>query len=179
MPKFMTVRFGEFEYREEDVIHLPEGLVGMPMMRNWIILDMGDDVPMKWFQSLDRGDFGFPVAQPFLFHDEYDLNVGAGVRKALGTSNMEDLATLIITTVHPGGAKVTGNLLAPLVVDTETRRGTQLTLDDAKFSMRQEINYFKFGLAVKTEASDNEEVVNTEESAQAEAGANVPEPVGV
>ncbi len=183
MPKFKTVRFGEFEYRDEDVIHLAEGLVGMPNLRNWLILEMGDDVPMKWFQSLDRGDFGFPVAQSFLFHDDYDVKVGPGLRAALGTKDEEDLATLIITTVHPGGAKITGNLLAPLVIDTETRTGRQLSIDDAKFSMRQEINYFKFGLAVKSDASDKEETMTMEESAQAEAGAdvtaNTPEPVGV
>ena len=183
MPKFKTVRFGEFEYREEDVIHLTEGLVGMPNLRNWLILEMGDDVPMKWFQSLDRGDFGFPVAQSYLFHDDYDVKVGAAVQASLGTKDEEDLATLIITTVHPGGAKITGNLLAPLVIDTETRAGHQLTIDDANYSMRQEINYFKFGLAVKSEASDNESTVPMEESAQAEAGAdvaqNIPEPAGV
>lgn len=183
MPKFMTVRFGEFEYREEDVIHLVEGLVGMPDLRSWIILEMGDDVPMKWFQSLERGDFGFPVAQPYLFHDDYEVKVGAGTKVKLNTQNPENLATLIITTVHPGGAKVTGNMLAPLVIDTESRFGCQLTIDDAKFSMRQEINYFKFGLAVESEASDNEQEVNTEESAQAEASGNstefAREPAGV
>ena len=183
MPKFKTVRFGEFEYREEDVIHLAEGLVGMPDLQKWIILEMGDDVPMKWLQSLERGDFGFPVAQPFLFHDDYEIKVGKDLKSKLSTQDDDDLATLIITTVHPGGSKVTGNMLAPLVIDTESRLGTQLTIDDAKFSMRQEINYFKFGLAVESEASDNEVDANTEESAQAEAAAcsseYVGEPAGV
>ncbi len=187
MPKFKTVRFGEFEYREEDVIHLAEGLVGMPNLRNWLILEMGDDVPMKWLQSLDRGDFGFPVAQSYLFHDEYEVKVGPSVRSSLGNRDSENLATLIITTVHAGGTKITGNLLAPLVIDTETRSGCQLTIDDAKFSMRQEINYFKFGLAVKSDASDNdaEKIMEESEKAQAEAKAgadvtqNTPEPVVV
>jgi len=183
MPKFMTVRFGEFEYRKEDVIHLADGLVGMPDLQNWIILEMGDDVPMKWFQSLERGDFGFPVAQPYLFHDDYDVKVGQGTRTKLGNKDQDDLATLIITTVHPGGAKVTGNMLAPLVIDTESRFGCQLTIDDAKFSMRQEINYFKFGLAVESDASDNDVDAQTEESTQAEAAAcsseYVQEPAGV
>ena len=176
MPKFTTVRFGELEYRSEDVIHLGDGLVGMPNLTSWIILDMGDDVPMKWFQSLDRGDFGFPVAQPYLFHDEYDLTISKGVQTTLGTQQAADLAVMVITTVHAGGTKVTGNLLAPLVIDTETRKGCQLTLDDARFSMRQEINYFKFGLAVKSEASDNKSEAPTEESAQAKAGAGSAEP---
>jgi len=185
MPKFRTVRFGELEYREEDLIHLPEGLVGMPNLRNWLILEMGDDLPMKWFQSLDRGDFGFPVSQPYLFHDDYNVQVGGTMRSSLGTQQLDDLATLIITTVHPGGAKVTGNLLAPLVVDTETRKGVQLTLDDASFSVRQEINYFKFGLAVKSDSSENGQATGAETEAgssiagQEAAEARTPEPAGV
>lgn len=183
MPKFTTVRFGEFEYREEDVIRLGEGLVGMPHLQRWIILDMGEEIPMKWFQSLDRADFGFPLSQPYLFHDEYVVKVGQNVKADLGTTRDEDLVTMIITTVQKGGAKVTGNLLAPLVMDTETRRGAQITLDDARFSMRQEINYFKFGLAVKSEASDDVSEATPEESAQAKVQADqeesTPEPAGV
>ncbi len=155
MKKFKTFRFGELEYQDHDVITLSEGLVGMPNLKNWIILEMGDEVPMKWFQSLDRGDFGFPVTQPFLFHDEYDINLNKAELIRLGSSGQEDIVTLIITTVHAGGDKVTGNLLAPLVVDTESRRGMQLTIDDSKYGLRQEINYFKFGLAVKSDSGDD------------------------
>lgn len=169
MPTFRTVQFGELNYRNDDVIHLPEGLVGMPHLRNWLILDMGDDVPLKWFQSLDRGDFGFPVTQPWFFHDDYEVQVAKPVRDRLRTARVEDLTTLIITTVHPGGEKLTGNLLAPLVVDTETRQGAQLTLDDGRFEMRQEINYVKFGLAVQTDSADN---------GLADAGAPVPKGFG-
>ena len=181
MPTFRTVQFGELNYRSEDVIQLPDGLVGMPGLRNWLILDMGDDVPLKWFQSLDRGDFGFPVTQPWFFHDDYELNVPAGVRSRLRTAAAEDLTPLIITTIHAGGEKLTGNLLAPLVVDTETRRGAQLTLDDGRYEMRQEINYVKFGLAVQSDSSDNEaaEAAAAAPTGAIAEGAETPEPAGV
>jgi flagellar assembly factor FliW len=155
MQKFKTFRFGELEYQEQDVITLSDGLVGMPNLKNWIILDMGDDVPLKWFQSLDRGDFGFPVTQPYLFHDDYDIKLNKPDLIRMGSTDSSEVVTLIITTIHPGGAKVTGNMLAPLVVDTETRRGMQLTIEDTRFGLRQEINYFKFGLAVKSDSVDD------------------------
>jgi flagellar assembly factor FliW len=179
MPNFRTVRFGELEYRSEDIILLPEGLVGMPELRHWLILEMGDDVPMKWFQSLDRGDFGFPVSQPFLFHDDYDHPLGQPTREHLGNTDPENVATLIITTIHQGGDRVTGNLLAPLLIDTETRRGVQLTLEDGNYSVQQEINYFKFGLAVNSETAENAEAVQDTADAMAENGETTPEPVGV
>ncbi len=164
MPKFRTVRFGELDYQEEDLIILPDGLVGMSHLRRWLILEMGDEIPMKWMQSLDRGDFGFPVTQPYLFHDEYEVKVPPLAKATMGTTQEQDMATLIITTVHAGGTQMTGNLMAPLLVDTETRRGVQLTLDNPNFSMRQEINYFKFGLAVKSDTADNGENMKPGES---------------
>lgn len=179
MPNFRTVRFGELDYRQEDVIHLPEGLVGMPQLRNWLILEMGEDVPMKWFQSLDRGDFGFPVSQAYLFHDDYEFPLGLPTRERMGNKAPEDLATLIITTIHAGGDKVTGNLMAPLVIDTESRRGVQLTLDDVSYSIRQEINYFKFGLAVNSETAEDGQTVQDTADAMVENGEPTPEPAGV
>ena len=154
MPNFRTVRFGDLEYRNEDVVLLPEGLVGMPHLRSWLILEMGDNVPMKWFQSLDRGDFGFPVSEAYLFHDQYEFPLGKPTRERLGNRDPENIVTMVITTIHAGGDKVTGNLMAPLVIDSETRRGTQLTLDSSEYGVQQEINYFKFGLAVNSETAE-------------------------
>ncbi|MBU8870701.1 MAG: flagellar assembly protein FliW [Gemmatimonadales bacterium] len=155
MPKFRTDQFGELQYQDGDVIHLPDGLVGMPSLQNWLIMEMGDDTPLKWFQSLDRSDFGFPLTQPYLYLDEFEVKLPQSARIRMRNQKDEDIAILIITTVHPGGTMVTGNLLAPLVIDTETRRGVQFTQEDGKYSLRQEINYLKFGLAVKSDSADN------------------------
>lgn len=154
MPKFKTVRFGELEYSQEDIVILPDGLVGMPHLRNWLIMDMGDDNAMKWLQSLDRGDFGFPVTHPNFFLEDYGFELNADSRSRIGNTSEASLAVMIITTVHPGGDKVTGNMLAPLVIDAGSRRGLQLTLE-GDFSLRQEINYFKFGLAVNGAEVEN------------------------
>jgi len=179
MPNFETVRFGDLEYRNEDVIMLPEGLVGMPHLRTWLILEMGDDVPMKWFQSLDRGDFGFPVSQAYLFHDNYEFPLGKSNLVHLGNQDPENIVTMVITTIHAGGDKVTGNLMAHLVIDTETRRGAQLTLENSEYGVQQEINYFKFGLAVNSETAENAEALQDTAGTLAENGELIPETAGV
>lgn len=157
MASFDTVRFGTLEYAPADVITLPDGLIGMSGLRRWLILDMGDELPMKWFQSLDRRDFGVPVMAPEYFADAYDPMPTPAMRTTLGTRQDDDLVALVITTVHPGGTRITANLRAPLVIDTETRLGVQMALDDVRYAVRHEIDYFKFGLAVAAEASENAE----------------------
>jgi len=179
MPKLETLRFGTLEYNAEDVICLPDGLVGMSNLRNWLMLEMGDDVPMKWFQLLDRGDFGFPVSQGYLFHDNYEIPLVQATLDKLGNQDPDHLTSVVITTIHAGGDRVTGNLLAPLLIDTETRRGVQLTLDDDRFGLQQEINYFKFGLAVQSQTTDDAFPGSVTAEAMCGNGANKREPAGV
>jgi flagellar assembly factor FliW len=184
MPTFTTVRFGELEYRDQDVILLPEGLVGMADLHRWLILEMGDDVPFKFLQSLDRGDFGFPVSEAWLYHDDYAFDVPAAACRAMENQRTEAVVAMIITTIHPGGVLVTGNLMAPIVIDTDTRRGVQLTLEDPRWSLRQEIDYRKFELAVTEGASENTakdglKAQTAGESGSAEASSPQPEAVGV
>jgi flagellar assembly factor FliW len=156
MPSFETVRFGVLDYQDADVIELPEGLIGLPKLRRWILLDMEQDMPMRFLQSLDRADFGVPVMPPVFFCEEYGVKTTTTLERKLSTAPDPELVTLIITTVHAGGEQVTGNLRAPLVLDTATRRGAQLALDDDALSTRQEIDYFKFELAVAGESAENE-----------------------
>jgi flagellar assembly factor FliW len=155
MASFDTVRFGTLEYAPADVITLPDGLIGMHGLRRWLILDMDDEQPMKWFQSLDRRDFGVPVMAPHYFADAYEPAPSSAMRAMLKSRGGDDLVALVITTVHTGGARVTANLRAPLMIDTVTRLGVQMTLDDDRYAVQHEIDYFKFGLAVAVDASEN------------------------
>lgn len=153
MPSFETTRFGTLDYASEAVIELPEGLIGLPKLRRWLMLDMDEHSPIRWFQSLDRADFGVPVIAPFFFAETYEIDT----RRAVPAGQDADVVALIIATVHPGGERITGNLRAPLVIDTDTRRGAQIALDDDQLSTRQDIDYFKFGLAVSGVAMENED----------------------
>lgn len=156
MPSFETLRFGELSYDEADVITLPEGLIGLPRLRRWLMLDMDPDVPMRWFQSLDRPDFGVPVMPPLFFAEEYDVQATRVASRKLGPADQTELITLVIATICEGGERITGNLRAPLVLDAASRTGTQLALDDDRLSTRQEIDYFKFGLAVADAGQEND-----------------------
>jgi flagellar assembly factor FliW len=155
MKVFQTDRFGELSYHQKDVIHLAGGLIGLPHLRRWLLLDIGDNLPLKWLQSLDREGFGLPVSLPVYFRDSYEVVVPPEVCQQLQAPSVEDLAVLIITTIHEGGTKITGNLLAPLLINTESRRGVQLTLPDESLPVKQEINYLKFGLAVESLSAQN------------------------
>jgi flagellar assembly factor FliW len=155
MPSFDTTRFGTLQYEETDVLELPDGLIGLPALRRWLMLDMAQEVPMRWLQSLDRPDFGVPVMPPVFFAEQYEIAASTTARRRLSAAGEPDLVTLIIANIHPGGERITGNLRAPLLLDAATRRGAQLALEDDRLSTRQEIDYAKFALALASDSAEN------------------------
>ena len=157
MKTVTTARFGQLEYDERDVIHLPGGLIGLPDLKDWIMLDMEEGIPMKWMQSVDRGDFGVPVMEPHFFSKlPYEPRIPNVAWQNIGAGPEGDVVQLIIATIHPGGSRITGNMLAPLVIHTASRRGGQVTLDGEEYSVRQELDYLKFGLAVASPPVEND-----------------------
>lgn len=169
MATFETTRFGILEYDAADVIEISDGLIGLPSLQRWLLLDMDDNLPMRWLQSLDRPDFGVPVMPPVFFDAEFEIASTTTVRRKLSTAQAPDLVTLIIATVHAGGEKITGNLRAPLLIDTVTRKGAQLALEDDRLSTRMEIDYFKFGLAVTGESAENDALETNDAAPVAQA----------
>jgi len=126
-----------------------DGLVGLPDLKRWILVDMDPPLPMKWLQSLDRVAFRVPVADPGYFHGEYGFEVQAAVLERLGVADPEDLVVMVIATVAVGGASVTGNLSAPLLVNSKNRNGLQMVLVDERWNLRHPIDQDRFGRACR------------------------------
>ncbi|MBK7702055.1 MAG: flagellar assembly protein FliW [bacterium] len=126
-----------------------DGLVGLPDLKRWILVDMDPPLPMKWLQSLDRVAFRVPVADPGYFHDEYGFEVQTSVLERLAVEDPQDLVVMVIATVGEGGRSVSGNLSAPLLVNSKNRNGLQMVLVDERYRLRHPIDQVRFGCACR------------------------------
>ncbi len=140
-------RVGSFEVRPQDLIEFPSGLVGLPQRRRFVLLEFDRDVPLGWLQSVDDPDFGLPVAEPAIFVQDYEVEVPRGEAERLGLERLEDAALLIVTTIHAGGVMVTGNLRAPLLVNSLTRKGAQIVLERPDLDLRALVDPVAFAAA--------------------------------
>ncbi len=132
------------DHQPDRVITLPNGLVGLPDLKRWVLMEMDPPLPLRWLTSLDREGFRVPVASPDLFTESYGFELPDEARRLFGGTSGLDLAVMIISTIHPGGEKITGNLAAPLIVETGTRIGLQSILDDRNLSMRKDLDRDRF-----------------------------------
>ncbi len=131
MIKFGTSRFGVLETAEEKIINFHEGLVGLPDMKRFVLIDYKDTL-LKWLQSLDDPDIAFIVAPPDVMAIEYSIDLDMTVKKFLQLENDDDIVVLVIMRVS--GEEIVTNLQGPLVLNANNMRGVQIVLENPKKS---------------------------------------------
>lgn len=130
-------RFGVVELADDAVLNFPEGIIGFPRERSFALIPHQGSTYLAWLQSTTKPELAFPVVSAHYFPDSYpDIQVGpaanaAGVRGAEG-----DFAVLVVLCA-PSGQPATVNLLAPIIVNSETRTGAQVILEGSRFSTRE------------------------------------------
>jgi flagellar assembly factor FliW len=123
-------RFGEFDVPVDRVLHFPQGLIGFPRVRRFVILDHRPGSPFKWMLCLEQPDVAFAVVEPGTFVPGYDAPLELAAR-TLG-ADPADVALFVIVTIPSDPTAMTVNLMAPVVVDVRTRTSRQLVLEDAR-----------------------------------------------
>ncbi len=139
MIKVKTSRFGEIEVQESDVIELPNGLIGFPELKKYVLLDHDKDSPFKWFQSLDDGAIAFVLINPLLFKPDYAVEVTEAEVSDLDLTNEEDAVISVIITMPTNPQNMTANLKAPLVFNLKNRKGKQIILNTSAYTTRHNI----------------------------------------
>lgn len=125
-----SARFGEFDVPVDRVLHFPQGLIGFPRVRRFVILDHRPGSPFKWMLCLEQPDVAFAVVEPGKFVPDYDAPLELAAR-TLG-ADPADVALFVIVTIPSDPTAMTVNLMAPVVVDVRTRTSRQLVLEDPR-----------------------------------------------
>jgi flagellar assembly factor FliW len=135
--KIQTTRFGMIECPDEQSINFPTGLIGFHDEREFVVIPHGHSETIAWLQSKTTPELAFPIVSAHAFAPDYpDVDIPASAQKANLEGTPDNYALLVILSA-PRGQPATVNLLAPLVVNADTRRGAQLILENTRFSARE------------------------------------------
>lgn len=126
MALFETSRFGRLEVDDDKIINFPEGLLGFPGIKRYILMDYKDTL-IKWLQAVDDPDIAFIVAEPAIFAPGYSVKLDHVTRKFLQPEKDDDLAILVILRV--ADEKVIVNFQGPLVINACLMKGIQVVID--------------------------------------------------
>ncbi len=132
-----TTRFGTVDVDERQVITFPGGLIGFPAGQRFALMDRPEIRPFQWLQALDDTELAFIVIDPNVFFPDYDAEIDAVDAQALGIETQEDALVLVIASVGgASGARVTVNLLAPIIIGAQQRLAAQIIQDPTLWSVQ-------------------------------------------
>ncbi len=142
--KAKTRLFGEIDIEEEKIITLEKGMIGFPFLQKFtLIFDEEKEkktASIMWFQSMDEPEVAFPVINPNEIKPDYSPFVDDEMLMPLGSLNEENTYLLVTVTATPEVKQATVNLKAPIVINTDTKKGCQIIVEDdypVKFNIYQ------------------------------------------
>lgn len=134
--------FGKIELEEEKIILFPNGIVGFPELQKFTLLfdvEKGDNCGIKWLQSLDEPHFALPVMDPLIVKKDYNPMVEDDLLKPIGTLTEENLLVLVAVNVPGDLTKMTVNLQAPIIINAEVMKGSQVVLEKGDYPIKFQI----------------------------------------
>ena len=131
--KAATRLFGEIEIDESKIITFEDGIIGFPDMKKFTLIfdeEKEGRPSISWLQSMDEPEIAFPVMDPLFICEAYNPSVEDELLKNLGTIKEDNLYVLVTVTVPQDIKELAVNLKAPIVINTDTRKASQIIVED-------------------------------------------------
>ena len=119
-----------------NVITMPLGIPGFASAKEFVLIDHKPGSMFRWLQCLDDPDLAFVVIDPLVADADYPVDA---VRKHLAFLDLEaeeDVVVVAICTIPPRPNQPTVNLLAPIGIGVQCRRGAQVVLHETRYDAR-------------------------------------------
>lgn len=134
--KIENTRFGTLEVPDDQLIEFPNGIIGFPDAKRFLILEHGENTPIRWLQAVERPEIALVIIDPLPLVEDFPVERIRKESADLELGDEEELAIAAVVTIPPAPQTPTVNLLAPIVIGVESRKGKQVVLHDAPFHTR-------------------------------------------
>lgn len=136
--KIQSTRFGEIEICNDNIILFPSGLPGFPEEKRFALL-LDADNPFAFFQSITTPHLTFIIVEPFTFFKDYTFELSDEFVQDLRLSNENPPYIYNIVTIRSGIESATANLLAPIIINWQTKKAQQLILEKTNYTTRHKL----------------------------------------
>ena len=137
-----TKHFGEIDLDEDKIIYFERGIMGFEDCKKFTILydsEDGERPDISWLQSLEVPNLAIPVINPFLIKEDYNPEVEDELLIPLGQLSDDNVIVLVTLTVPGVIEKMTANLKAPIIINSETKKGTQIIVQNNDYEIKYKL----------------------------------------
>jgi len=132
--KIQTKYFGDIEVSEEEIIRFNQGIPGFPDETAFVFLPLTEDSPFTVMQSTATPMLAFITTSPFLFFQDYNIEISDAAAEQLKFESENDAAVYAILTIKEPFEQSTANLVAPVLVNHDKRIGKQIVLEKTSYT---------------------------------------------
>jgi flagellar assembly factor FliW len=125
-----NTRFGDIEFDAHEVVTFPEGLIGFPLEKEFVLVATPQASSFVWLQSLSTPALAFLLTDPAIYVQDY-----CPLPNKLPTEQ-------IMTTVnipHGNPQDMTINLSGPICFDVASKQGKQIVLDHEAYTTKYRV----------------------------------------
>ena len=133
-----TIRFGKIEIDDQSILSFEGGIYGFDELNQFAIVNCNETMPIYWLQSVQDGDVSLPVIDPFIIKQDYVIDVDDKELVEIEADREEDIIVYNVVVLPKDISKITVNLVAPIIINTQNNMAKQIIL-----SMEQD-NAVKF-----------------------------------
>ena len=132
-----TPRFGALTVAADAVWEFPGGVIGLPHCRRFVRLPFAEPaLPFEWLQCIDEPGIAFLLTDPRHFFPDYVVSLPEEELADLELGGAAASEVRCIVTVPERVSEMTANLLGPLVLNAQRRRGKQVALADTRYDTK-------------------------------------------
>jgi flagellar assembly factor FliW len=139
MPKVYSRDFGAIDYQSGDPFVFPGGLPGFPNETAFLPVEVPEQIPLLYLQSLATPDLCFVSLPARCIVSDYDLSPNSDDYARIGLSpdvrpGPQMLCLALVCFTEDGSAAA--NLRAPIIINLQNRTGIQTIQSDDRYPIR-------------------------------------------
>ena len=133
--KIETRAFGQIEMDDDRVMKFVGPMLGFEGADRYALVDVDPGSPFKIMQLVSDSDISFLVTDPAVFFPDYQVQLSANQAAEIELTDPDKVAVMVVVNIEAGGARLTANLYAPVIVNTENLLGKQIILNGSSYKI--------------------------------------------
>ena len=124
---------------QKTTLHFPQGLYGFETFTKFDLFP-AEVEPLLRMQSTESKDLSFLLVDPFLFFEDYELDIDDDTLDLLEIEEADDIHILTLITISKTvPANVTTNLQGPIVINSKNKKARQIVLIDTEYKTKHNL----------------------------------------
>jgi flagellar assembly factor FliW len=128
---------GELQVDKNKIINFEEGILGFEDIREYCIISIPEKEQFSLLQSIEDENISFVLIKPWDFFGDYEIDLKENHLKTMNIESSDQLAIYSIVSFKKND--ITANLLAPVVINVDTNKGSQIVLHSQEYKTKHSI----------------------------------------